>query len=61
MYTRTFIRTSYGWSGEHSEQINISEYGFEWFVDGELSRSGLVENLEETIEMLIDEGFEEVE
>lgn len=58
MYTRTFERE---YNGKY-EILNISEYGFEWYVNNELSRSGLVESdiLEETIEMLIDEGFVEV-
>lgn len=52
MYTRCFER--------ENETINISEYGFEWYVDDKMVRSGLVENLDEDIESLINEGFEEV-
>jgi hypothetical protein len=52
MYTRCFERGN--------EVINISEYGFEWYVDNKVVRTGLVENLEEDIESLINEGFEEV-
>ena len=52
MYTRCFERGN--------ETINISEYGFEWYVDNKVIRIGLVENLEEDIESLINEGFEEV-
>lgn len=52
MFTRCFER--------ENETINISEYGFEWYVDNKMVRTGLVENLEEDIEMLIEEGFEEV-
>ena len=52
MATRCFERGN--------EIINISEYGFEWYVDNKMVRSGLVENLDETIEALKDEGFEEV-
>lgn len=52
MYTRCFERDN--------EVINISEYGFEWYVDNKVVKSGLVENLEETIELLMNEGFEEV-
>ena len=52
MATRCFERGN--------EVINISEYGFEWYVDNKMVRSGLVENLDETIEALKDEGFEEV-
>lgn len=58
MYTRCFERNERDY-----EIINISEYGFEWYVNNELVRSGLVEpdTLEETIELLLDEGFVEVE
>lgn len=52
MYTRCFERCN--------ETINISEYGFEWYVGNEVVRTGLVDKLDETIEMLIEEGFEEV-
>lgn len=52
MTTRCFERGN--------EIINISEYGFEWYVDNKMVRSGLVENLDETIEALKNEGFEEV-
>lgn len=43
-----------------NEEIHISPYGFEWYVDTELVREGLVEDFDETIEMLKDEGFEQV-
>lgn len=52
MYTRCFERGN--------ETINLSEDGFEWYVDNKVVRIGLVENLEEDIESLINEGFEEV-
>lgn len=52
MWTRCFERDN--------EIINISDYGFEWYVDNKLVRTGLVENLEEDIEMLKEDGFEEV-
>ena len=52
MFTRCFER--------ENETINISEYGFEWYVANKMVRTGLVENLEKDIEMLIEEGFEEV-
>lgn len=52
MATRCFERDN--------EVINISEYGFEWYVDNKMVRSGLVENLDEDIEALKNEGFEEV-
>ena len=52
MWTRCFEKDN--------ETINISEYGFEWYVDNKVVRTGLVENLEEDIKSLIEEGFEEV-
>lgn len=52
MWTRCFERDN--------EIINISDYGFEWYVDNKLVRTGLVENLKEDIEMLKEDGFEEV-
>ena len=62
MFTRCFERTAYdlNWD-EHYEVINISEYGFELYVDDALERVGLVENLEETINMLLDDGWVEIE
>ena len=52
MYTRCFER--------EDEIININDYGFEWYKGNKVIKSGLVENLEETIELLQSEGFEEV-
>jgi len=52
MYTRCFERGD--------ETINISEYEFEWYVGNKVIKTGLVDGLDETIEMLIEEGFEEV-
>lgn len=52
MWTRCFERDN--------EIINISEYGFEWYVDNKLVRTGLVENLEKDIEMLKEDGWEEI-
>ena len=52
MYTRVFEKGN--------ETINISEYGFEWYVGDRLARVGLVEDLKADIESLINEGFEEV-
>lgn len=62
MFTRCFERTTYdlNWD-EYHEVINISEYGFELYVDDTLERAGLVEDLEETINMLLDDGWVEVE
>lgn len=42
---------------ETNEVINISDYGFEWYKDDKLVREGLVENKEEDIKLLIEEGF----
>ncbi len=62
MYTRCFERMYFNhYLGvEVYEVLNLSEYGFEWYVDGELTRSGLIEDIDETIELLMNEGFEEV-
>lgn len=43
------------------EVINISDYGFEWYVNNKLVKSGLVEDKENDIEMLKEEGFTIVE
>ena len=43
------------------EVINISDYGFEWYVNNEMVRTGLVEDKEKDIEMLKEEGFTIVE
>lgn len=56
MYTRCFERES----KEGYEVVNISEYGFEWYIDNRMVRTGLVENIESDIESLIEAGFEEV-
>ena len=52
MYTRCFER--------ENETINISEYGFEWYVDNKVVRTGLVEDIDADIESLLNEGFIEV-
>lgn len=44
-----------------NEFILISDYGFEWYINGQLIRNGLVENKEEDIELLKGDGFEEIE
>lgn len=46
---------------ETLEVINISDYGFEWYLDGKLMTTGGVLNLEEDIETLLDTGFTEIE
>jgi len=56
MYTRCFERES----REGYEVINISEYGFEWYVNNKVVRTGLVDNLESDIESLKEIGFTEV-
>lgn len=43
-----------------NETINISEYGCEWYVGNKLYYQCCVENLEEDIQTLLDEGFTEV-
>ena len=59
---RYFERTSYdlNWD-EHYEVINISEHSFELYVDDALERVGLIEDFEETINMLLDDGWVEIE
>lgn len=52
MYTRCFERDN--------EVINISEYGYEWYVDNKLVKTGLVDGLAATIDILINEGWIEV-
>lgn len=53
MHTRKLVRDN--------EVTLISEYGFEMYIDNKLVRNGLVENLEEDIELLKNDGFVEVE
>lgn len=62
MYTRTFERTEYNMmtGKEDYEVININDYGFQWYVNHSLAKTGCVENLKEDIETLINAGFEEV-
>lgn len=52
MYFRTFKRDS--------DRLEIGEYGFAWYVNEILVRSGLVENMDETISYLLDDGWEEI-
>ena len=58
MYTRVFERGNEA-DGNY-EVVNISEYGFEWYVNNVLVRTGLCENVNEDIMLLVSEGFEEV-
>lgn len=62
MFTRCFERTTYNifTNADTYQVINISEYGFEFYMDNEFESAGLVEDLDEIIEMLLDEGWEEV-
>ena len=62
MYTRCFERTYFDnfANEEVYEVINLSEYSFEWYVNNKLVRSGLIEDIDETIELLTSEYFEEV-
>lgn len=46
--------------GDSYEVLNISEYGFAYYRNGHCLKSGLVENLNELVEMLIEDGWEEV-
>ncbi len=62
MYTRCFERMYFNhYLGvEIYEVFNLGEYGFEWYVNGELACSGLIEDIDEAIELLTSEGFNEV-
>lgn len=57
MYTRVFEREL---SNGQIETINISEYGYEFYLDDKFITAGLVENLDETIEDLISADYVEV-
>ena len=52
MNTRVFER--------ENETINLSEYGFEWYVDNKVVKTGLIEDIDETIALLENEGFVEI-
>ena len=52
MCTRVFER--------ENEIINLSEYGFEWYVDHKVVKTGLIEDIDETIALLENEGFVEI-
>ena len=58
MFTRCFERVC---TDDAIETVNISEYGFEWYVNDVLMRAGLVVDLESDIEGLKEAGFEEIE
>jgi len=58
MFTRCFERGEEG--SERYEVVNISNYGFEYYVNNRLERTGLVENVDDDVESLLEEGFEEV-
>lgn len=56
MYTRCFERESIN----GYEVINISEYGFEYYINNDLEKTGLVDDYTKTINDLICDGWEEV-
>lgn len=58
MFTRCFERGEEG--SECYEVVNISNYGFEYYVNNRLERTGLVENVDDDVESLLEEGFKEV-
>ena len=62
MYTRTFERNEYNMltGNIDYEVININEYGFKWYLNHKLVKTGCVENIEEDIYSITDAGFEEV-
>ena len=41
-----------------TEVIELSDYGFAWYRNGQLMRTGLIENAEDGIGDLIEIGFE---
>lgn len=41
-----------------NEVIFVGDYGFAWYRDGELIRTGLIENAEDSIGDLLEIGFE---
>lgn len=41
-----------------NEVIFVSDYGFAWYMNGELMRTGLIENPEDGIGDLLEIGFE---
>lgn len=56
MFTRCFERESIN----GIETINISEYGFEYYINDQLERTGLVDGYEETVTALLEDGYEEI-
>lgn len=58
MYTRCFERGCI--TDDYYEVINMSDYGFEWYVNNQLVKNGLVEDPRDTVEMILAEGFIEV-
>lgn len=43
------------------EVVNLNQYYFEWYIDNQLVKEGLIDDMEEAIEILLNEGFQEVE
>ena len=62
MFTRCFEREYFNRLTNKMEYhvINISDYCYNFYINNELSDVGLVEDLDDTIAALLDEGFEEV-
>jgi len=57
MYTRVLVNHS----DLGHEEIYISDYGYEWYINGDLVKSGLVEDANETITFLMEEyGWVEI-
>jgi hypothetical protein len=57
MFTRVFEKENFD---GRIDTINISDYGFEYYEGDKLARTGLVENLEETCEDLLNDDWVEV-
>ena len=62
MYTRCFERFAYNpyTDEEVYEVVNISPYGFEWYSNDRVIRTGCVEDMDADIESLLDMDFTEV-
>ena len=43
-----------------NEEIRISEYGFEYYRNGDFKNAGLVDDLDYTINCLIEDGWQRV-
>lgn len=58
MFTRCFAKTDLN---DKYNVIYASDYGVEWYIDGELTVATLVEDLDKLAELLLNDDFVEVE